>query len=112
MANQNKAFRHLTDDDVIYIRQNASPDNIDALADKFEVSPMAVRYAAQGRTYERLNEIAAPVSLKRKKRGDGLSKVTKEHICQLAGEGKSNAEIGRIYGVSSSYISYIRNGKR
>lgn len=112
MANKQTAFRHLTDADVIEIRQTVTPDNVDELAKKFSVSPMAVRYAAQGRTYERLNEIVAPVDLPRKKRGDGLSNVEKEAIKSLAEEGRSNAEIGRIYGKSASYISYIRSGKR
>ena len=112
MAKHNPKFRHLTDEQVIDIRNRATPDNIGELAQLYGVYPMSIRNAARGYTYEHLNDVAAPIDLPRKKRLDGLTDIQKQAIKDKKREGKSLSELAREYNVTAPYISLIINDKR
>lgn len=112
-----RKFYHLRDAAVIDIRQRANSYNVDELAHEYDVTPMTIRYAATGRTYEHLNQEHPPVELPRRPRTDGLTDSDKRRIRELhEQEGMSLSELGKLYprkngkARSDTYMSFVING--
>lgn len=112
-------LKSLTDTQVIDIRLRlAAGETLSDLLTEYNYYSIAVIInAATGKTFQHMNSTYSPLELPKRERSEANSKITKEtrhQIYQYYQDGGNAliSEIATRYGISESYVSLIRAGKR